>query len=153
MIPGVTSLACRLRLSGANRGGPARRHPRLPRGRAGPVPVVPPRGPRCGEARRRGAANPAPAAGIQGAFCRLPGGLGAASAPPSRPLPAPSRRVRQGQARRRRREHVSRPGAASPAPGLVAPWEPPARGGPGREPRLARLRARSAKPCQRRLFL
>lgn len=37
------------------------------------------------------------------------------------------------------------PGLLS-APGLVAPWEPPARGGPGRDPRLAPLRAMPASP-------
>nr|XP_047925630.1 translation initiation factor IF-2-like [Anser cygnoides] len=57
--------------------------------------------PRAGPAAGGRPGDPAPAAGIQGVFCRLPGGLSAASSPPSRPLPspalpAPSRRVRPG---------------------------------------------------------
>lgn len=97
-------------------------------GGAPPAPS-PPRGARrCRllPAARGRAGNPAPAAGIQGAFCRLPGGLGAASAPPSRPLPAPSRRVRPGATPRARFAARRHRGSVCRA-GLTAPWGQAAR--------------------------
>lgn len=78
--------------------------------------------PRAGPAAGGRPGDPAPAAGIQGAFCRLPGGPSAASSPPSRPLPSPalpspplpSPLPPGGSGRGRRRPHVSPPGLRQP---------------------------------------